>query len=274
MDLRLRVVSWNLHGPPLAWRQSQRFVAAATHILDQRATPKRPDFVLLQEAWFPSKAALLIAAFKPLYEVVDVPRGWFPGRKSGLLTFIRRDSGWRLQRHSFHQYQAAAESWRFWEGDGIACKGFQRMELERDGSPLVLVNTHLQAEYGSLRYVEIRKRQLTQLNHQLSDIPDAVPIVSAGDFNTRHSEPLYEELKRTWIDLTVGLRATCRGGTTVAEPHASEWIDYVLTRRTPSWQAVDERCEQIISRAPDVPYSDHQGLDVTFRLSPQNCELA
>lgn len=265
MTLRLRLVSWNLHGPPLAWRQRQRFAAAATHILEHRCDPL-PDFILLQEAWFPSKAALLIETLQPHYDSVGVPRALFPGRKGGLLSFIRRDSGWQLRRSSFHQFEAAAEVWRFWEGDGAAAKGFQHLELERDGQPLALVNTHLQAEYGELRYTHIRRHQLDQLHRHLSAVPDSVPIISAGDFNTRHNEPLYSELERRWNDLTLHLRFSCRGGTTVTADDASEWIDYVLTRRSPRWSAQAESADRILSRAPDLPYSDHHGLDVTLRL--------
>ena len=108
----------------------ERFGAAARHIVN--STAPLPDFVLLQEVWFPSQGDLLVEALRPRYEPVDVPRTWFPGRAGGLLTFVRRDSGWRVRRSSFHPFSTAASAWRFWEGDGLASKGVQRIDVERD----------------------------------------------------------------------------------------------------------------------------------------------
>jgi endonuclease/exonuclease/phosphatase family metal-dependent hydrolase len=278
MGVHVRMVTWNLHGPPLAWRQAERFAAVAARILHPPSpgAAELPDFVLFQEVWFPSKAQLLTEAMSPAYEAanVDGQAGLFPGRKGGLLSFVRRDRGWHLQASSFQEFRSEAPPWRFWEGDGIGDKGFQVLHVGRDGRGLLLINTHLQAEYGNLRYADIRRRQVEQIEARLRDVADQIPVLIAGDFNTRPDEPLYTQMTRPWIDLTEELRAQCGCGTTVPDGHNSEWIDYVLTRRSPAWRARVEHIERIVSEGLDTPYSDHQALDVSVVLEPLTTDIA
>jgi endonuclease/exonuclease/phosphatase family metal-dependent hydrolase len=261
--MQLRLVTWNLHGPPLARRQTERFREASRRILTSAAP--LPDLVLLQEIWFSSEAARLIALFEPQYQPVDVPRTSYPGRAGGLLTFVRRDT-WSVAEHSFEIFSESAPAWRVWEGDGMASKGVQCVVLKRGSQRLAICNTHLQAQYGERGYTKVRAAQIEQLDHIVARIPLDTPVVSAGDFNTRPREELYGRLASTWIDLTEGLRQRCGCGTTVSNTGAEEWIDYVFSRRSPAWTVQTERAERLVCTSVDDP-SDHHGLDVTFSLT-------
>lgn len=264
--MQVRLVTWNLHGPPLARRQTQRFQAAAQRLLQ---TPQPlPDFVLLQEVWFPSKAELLTDQFKLAYDAVDVPHNSFPGRAGGLLTLVRRDAGWKIRSHGFEEFTTTAPAWRFWEGDGVSGKGVQCIDLECNGTRVVLCNTHLQAQYGDRAYADVRADQIRQLNQLAQRLPASLPVIAAGDFNTRPAEPLFDQLTSQWLELTRTLRERCDCGTTVPTGEPAEWIDYVFARAQPNWRVRCDRAERIENTTTDVPYSDHHGLDVTLNIEP------
>lgn len=261
MDFRL--VSWNLHGPPLAWRQAERFQAAAEWIRNARP---HVDFVLLQEVWFPSKAELLTTALGPEYEAVGVPENGIPGRAGGLLTLVRKAAGWRISERNFLPFRDSAPAWRFWEGDGMADKGVLQVGVERDGHQLQLWNTHLQAQYGPRTYPEVRESQAQELRESLRQLPAGLPVLVAGDFNTTPQEAPYEALAREWEDLTRPLRESCRCSTTVGTEDDSEWIDYLWGRPGTGARFVPAAIERIVSHSVDVPFSDHHGIDARIRL--------
>ncbi len=223
---------------------------------------------MLQEVWFPAQSDLLIERLTARYEPIDTPRTWFPGRAGGLLTFVRRDSGWTVSNAIFEPFAATAPAIRFWEGDGLATKGFQRIELSRGSDRLICINTHLQAQYGPRHYTEVRTAQIRQLERAARTLDSHLPILAGGDFNTRPQEALYSELSRTWTDLTVGLRHQCKCGTAVPGDDPPEWIDYLFLRRSSSWTAHIARAGRIENSGKDDPYSDHDGLDIAVRIDP------
>jgi hypothetical protein len=67
-------------------------------------------------------------------------------------------------------------------------------------------------------------------------------------------------------DLTAELRASCECGTSVPEEgEASSWIDYLLARVPDGWE-LEAKLSLLRSQKPDVPYSDHQGIDAVIRI--------
>ncbi len=258
--LPLHIITWNLHGPPLAPRRAQRFAAAAEYILQQL-----PDILCLQEVWFPSEAAALVAQLELAYVVAEPPHGWFPGSQGGLLTFVRRRSRWAIRQRRFTAFHVEAPVWRIWEGDGYANKGFHQLELERDGQPLTILNTHLQAQYGTRTYAEVRSAQVDQFNETVAAIAPEIPVVACGDFNTAPDDAIYRSLIGTWLDVTKGHRDGCHCGTTVMASEPTQWIDYVLLRK-PTWTMRMVQIVRIESQAADAPYSDHHGLNVKLEI--------
>ena len=268
MLTQVRVISWNLHGPPFAPRRPERMSAAATE-----AARRGADLLLLQEVWFPADAARLIDQLGPDYDSITVPRGALFGRKGGLLAFLRRSSSWSTEGSvaRFEQFRATASPFIFWQGDGLGKKGVQVIELRHRSSEqrLFVLNTHLQAQYGEDTYEDVRRSQLGQLAAVASDLETGVPILAAGDINTRPEETaVYTRLTDTWEDLSAELRRQCGRGTAVHHDAATkEWIDYVVAWRSPAWQ-FSARVELIANRGVDDPYSDHEGLDATIDIRP------
>ena len=259
----MRVLSWNLHATPVTDRTSERVETAAATITDLR-----PDVVLLQEVWRPGDTRRIVDTLGAGYLIVDNPAAGLLLRKSGLMTCVRRQWGWRVLDTRFHEFRAEAPDWKIWEADGLGSKGVLTTTLARGTQRLALLNTHLQSAYSSSRYADIRARQVEELWVETERIPLAVPVIAAGDLNTLPSEPLYGTLERQWIDLGRTTRRTCRCGTSFL-PDGGEggWIDYILTRRTAAWQSRVAAFELIRNVRSDVPYSDHHGLLATVELA-------
>ncbi|MBI1814611.1 MAG: endonuclease/exonuclease/phosphatase family protein [Deltaproteobacteria bacterium] len=265
--LYLRLVTWNLHGPPFAPRRRARMGAAAMEI-----ARRAPDLALLQEVWFPGDAAYLVDQLRSDYDSIDVPAGALLGRKGGLLAFLRRSSPWSTERRvaRFEEFGAAASRLIFWQGDGLGAKGIQIIELRhRDSSQrLFVLHTHLQAQYGEYRYEEIRHAQIAQLSEVAAGLDSAVPVLAAGDLNTMPEETvLYAQITGPWGDLTQKLRQRCGRGTVLHNEAVkeNEWLDYVLAHHSPAWRFTAE-VEAIRNTGVDDPFSDHDGLDAAIAI--------
>jgi endonuclease/exonuclease/phosphatase family metal-dependent hydrolase len=259
MSLRLHLVSWNVHGTLTTVRVIPRMRAVAREVVR-----RSPDIALLQEVWTPVQADLIASGLGSDYARIDTPPGGSIGRIAGLLAFVSRASGWRVAGYEFEEFHSSAPAWKVWEGDGLGRKGLLRLDLEREGVRLVVVNTHLQASYSPGGYTEVRRSQLEQLGRSIGTIAAGVPVLVAGDLNVQPSERLYEEISRHFEDLSAPFRERCGCGTSVG---SGAWIDYVLVRRAPAWSA-SAALERIVSVRKDYPYSDHHGLDARVQLTP------
>ncbi|MCH2171441.1 endonuclease/exonuclease/phosphatase family protein [Myxococcota bacterium] len=266
----LRLISWNLHLLPTATRLHERVEQVAERVLK----PPHADFLLFQEVWLPGLARTLAERLDDVYMPVVLPTGWFPGGRGGLSSFVRRESGWQVTANSFEPFTTEGPSWRIWEGDGFADKGIERFEVRRDGEVIVLMNTHLQAQYGRRTYREVRQAQLAQLSRAAQREDPTVPLLAAGDLNTEPGDSLYAGLTSVWSDPTASFRRRCGCGTVPLEPHEvgvqkSPWIDYVLVRESPRWKVQIHNITLLESRAPDDPYSDHHGIELALTLEPR-----
>ena len=261
--MQIRLATWNLHTPPFAPRRSQRLRAAAQHLKDGPAV--KADLLLFQEIWSETFWRELAEALSPDY-VPSLPGdGAGIAARSGLASFLRRDSGWRVAGHRFEGFQSKGPAWRIWEGDGIAEKGFEIVDLQREGLRLALVNTHLQAQYPPRHYTDVRRRQIAQVREAVARIPDSRLLLAGGDWNTTPRGPLYRELTAFLEDLTTAYRERCACGTFVAEEGEGAWLDYLFSRPSRHWQLQVESVERLESQAPDQPFSDHHGLVAGLR---------
>jgi endonuclease/exonuclease/phosphatase family metal-dependent hydrolase len=265
--MHIDLLSWNVHGPPFAPRRAQRLAAVAAEI-----ERRRPEIALLQEVWFPRDAAALCARLAGGYEAVDGAPRTRPMRSGGLLAFVRRDGGWRTDTDGvrFERYAASASPWRLWEADGISGKGVQVVSLAQQGrgQRLVILHTHVQAQYDTIRHERPRAAQLRQLGAIAAALEAPLPVLAAGDFNTGAEEQLYAELiAPTWLDLTAPARGARGNAATQFECGAEPlWIDYVLARRGPHWN-VSAELALIENSARDDPFSDHHGLHARIALT-------
>ena len=265
--MSLEVLCWNLHAAFLASHTAQRLERAAERILEEQ-----PDVALLQELWKHDDAKNMVNRLAEAYASADIAGHGFFARRSGLLTFVRNQGGWSVRGTSFREFEAVGSAWwKLREGDAFAGKGVQRVDIERQGARVVLLNTHLQAEYGEgerSRYLEVRRKQLEELRAFAERVPIDLPLIAAGDLNTRPAEEPYARLIEYWNDLGEHRRSACQCGTHFLDSgREGAWIDYILARRRGAWDIQATRFDRILNASSDEPYSDHHGLIATLALA-------
>lgn len=253
----LSVLSWNVHGLPFRGDTPGRMARVATRI-----TTEQPDIVLLQEVWLNRYRRLLRRHLESAYELVYAPRRFSRRPHGGLLVLLRRGSGWRFaSERSFVRFVAKAPWYRLREADGVSGKGILNLQLLNGERSLLLTTTHLQAQYGARVYRHERRAQLEQLIQAIGPHGTQAHLI-AGDFNTTADEQLYgSHLALLGDDLTSSARSASACGTHFDEHGVrSKWIDYLFGRNLPP----DVDLVRIENEAPDVPYSDHDGLLVRW----------
>lgn len=265
---KLALLTWNVHGLPFDESVTPRLERIATEI-----KARKPDVVLLQEVWLDVEAAKLGCRLAEDYERMPDPPGVHAGflnlfghRRGGLMAFVRHASAWRVDAAApveFSEYSQSAPWYRLSEMDGIAGKGVQRLLLTDGARRVVVLNTHVQAQYPGRGnpYNEVRAAQVGELLAQARKPSAAEAVIVGGDFNLREDEaPLYGALAAELEDFTAGYRRACGGCGTFVAPDGAEtwWIDYVTARRGGAARLV--RMERIRNRGRDDPFSDHHGV--------------
>ena len=278
-DASLKIVTWNLHGTPDTAPMEARIRRVSGKLLAQDA-----DIVLLQEVWFAGDARMLANGLAARYDQVEDDKAVLSGflwpivetRRGGLLAFVRKNGRWRLRGPSvFTEFEARAPFWKLSELDGLAAKGIQRFEVESGQLRLIVLNTHLQAQYGKERPYETERRaQVAQLHRSaLSALGDGARavLIAAGDFNTLPDESrVLSELATQWKDVTASFREACNCGTLLtADSREGAWIDYAFIRMPAAGRYRVKSVERIPSASIDCPYSDHHGLQVGLEISFQ-----
>lgn len=272
-DGRIAILSWNIHGLPFTKAVKQRMDNIADEIL-----LCRPDVVLLQEAWLERFAERIESRLGSVYARIgdgaEVHRGLYGLlgiRRGGLLSFVRADSNWRQEPSGslslFTTYDRSAPWYRLSELDGLSHKGIQRFTLTDGRRQLVLINTHLQSQYGKNRdYEEVRESQIAQLVRESGASLRQV-VVIAGDFNTNADERLHDTLVKDFRELTEKLRKNSGNGTHYDKGKESGWIDYIFLRRPVTSVRVHDAM-LIVNSSEDDPYSDHHGVWIRLAIDP------
>jgi endonuclease/exonuclease/phosphatase family metal-dependent hydrolase len=194
---RMRRIGDGFAGDPAdVWALQEVWTEDAQHELSEAA--RRAGYA---HVWHPDEgrggSGLFLASRLPLGDVQLEPY-----RTAGIATHVHR-------------------------GDYAGGKGFALARLETGAGPLVLVNTHLHAQYTSNRsdlYHAHRVGQVVQLAYALRGVRE--PVIALGDFNLRERRPEYEILQGLtgFVDAAAALDAR--------EPTASDGdrIDYVFSR--------------------------------------------
>lgn len=173
----------------------------------------------------------------------------------------------------FEPFVARGFAERIQHMDFYGGKGFTRIRLETADGPVILVDTHLHANYAPVgesdEYVGIRAAQLIQIAAGLSRVAD--PVIALGDFNLRDDEDAYPMLRGLSGLRDLASELNHRQATSLARnpyhgpKHIDERIDYVFCR---DGGAVGVR-PLSIERSFTQPlnfggeagaYSDHAGL--------------
>jgi endonuclease/exonuclease/phosphatase family metal-dependent hydrolase len=305
VTLSLRLLGWNLGAPPWAgFRISERQYRGKLEHAAAAIRHHRPDLVLLQEVAYKANAEYLAEVLSDSFEslngrwpdkpVVPYWLYWFVPfalfhfhyrmNKAGLMAFARRGSEWTaVDAATYEPYRASASQFRVFEGDGHLEKGIQRIAMIHTGTgtKLILLNTHLQAQYPgrSRTYDDVRELQIDQLAATLAGEPGEAAVLAAGDFNVcqgsfqsecfnPRDDGLYETLTSSWRELTREARVSCARGCATflggrGEP--PQWLDYVFARDgyAGPLRVVDVR---FVGRDPPPAVSDHLGILIDLEI--------
>jgi endonuclease/exonuclease/phosphatase family metal-dependent hydrolase len=108
-------------------------------------------------------------------------------------------SRWPVEHIDFVPFQARGP-WLFTPAiaDRLLRKGVLVAQIDVRGAPVIVVNTHLLANYRGdwtpgRRYVAAQRAQLRQLAEVVNGLDQRLPVVVAGDFNVPRGSWLYDE---------------------------------------------------------------------------------
>jgi endonuclease/exonuclease/phosphatase family metal-dependent hydrolase len=256
-------------------------VAARIRRAADEVCRRKPDVALFQEVWLESYAKDILSHCEGAGYAPALPAQG--GLSTGGLVMLYRTANWSSSRSAFTPFRSHASALRVWEGDGISRKGVLVSVLKdlKTAASVTVATTHLQSQYGSHHYSEVRASQVRELEAAIAAYRSSErPIILAGDFNTTPDEPLYSTLRERWIDLTADYRQRCRRqahascGTFFGGKSANEWIDYVFVGRADG-SAATAVAQLIRNNKEDDPFSDHEGLqtDISITRSPAGARV-
>lgn len=183
----LNLVTLNCFGVPFVGNTQVRLTTIAREL--DRTTL---DVVCFQEVQLWHYVPLLAKKFSTFPFKAFEPFVYAP--KGGLLTLSRRE----IARSDFTLYPERG----WWRSPSLADrllhKGILATELTHDGQRVIILNTHLTANYDgdwspSNRYARLEHAQLQHLAGVVNSIDRDVLVIVGGDFNLPRHSWLYEE---------------------------------------------------------------------------------
>ena len=210
---------------------------------------QRPDIVCLQEVqWRPFLGVLRRALAPALPHAAWEP--WLHAPKGGLLTLSRHP----LPRHRFELYQERGWQHGLALADWFLHKGALVTSCHVGGQPVIVVNTHLIANYDGRwvpgnRYAEVGRAELRQLAALVRALPAEAIVVVAGDFNVPRDSWLTEEFTGAtglWDPLSGDATPTYRPLAGLPDRYAAA-IDHTYVR-APAGLALTAEAQPRLSR--------------------------
>ncbi len=191
------------------------------------------DFICLQEVVYRHHVMLLENRLGSYQPAVSRPFAlWAIG---GLVSFARQP----IEKSSYEVFTRRGDWWNIGAADRLLRKGFLTSWLHIGHLPLVVINTHLIANYdqdwsSGNRYVRHQEAELDQLATAIGRLDRDALLIVAGDFNVPQASPMFKEFMAG-----CGLRNASGVGATLPTwrpPGSSEGtivIDHILYRTPP-----------------------------------------
>ena len=204
-------------------------VRARLHAIGPLLEEGRFDLVCLQEVAF-RRHVHLLASRMPGYRP-PIYRSFAFGVMGGLVTFARAAPA----RSSYEMFRRRGDWGTMGAADRIGRKGFLTTWLDLEGRAVIIVNTHLLANYDedwspSNRYATQQLDELEQLGDALLRLDGDALLLVAGDFNIPGANPMLAEfMKRTGLRNTAAARPAVTYRTTRPEAPGQQ-IDHVFFR--------------------------------------------
>lgn len=226
------------------------------------------DVVCLQEVQTHGYRRLLVEAAASYRCAAYVPHVHAP--RGGLLSLTRPE----IVRSEFTLFRARDLHAAPMLMDWLLYKGVLLTEVRCGGQRVVVLNTHLNANYSGdwgrhNRYAQVEQRQLAQLAEIVAAQPRDTIVVAAGDFNIPRASWLYEELLAAsgLADPLAGdKRPTYRALPGLPVRYAQA-IDFALLRapELPALSVTSALCFTEPSQSSNGPalfLSDHVGVEL------------
>jgi endonuclease/exonuclease/phosphatase family metal-dependent hydrolase len=150
------------------------------------------DFVCLQEVTRRPSIRSLEGHLGTYQPAVFRPYGI--AVKGGLVSFARRP----IERSSFEVFRGRGPHWTLGWADRLLRKGSLTTWLRIEALPLIVVNTHLLANYDEdwapdNRFARQQLSDLEQLAYAVERLDREALVIVAGDFNVPTTDPMFVE---------------------------------------------------------------------------------
>lgn len=186
-------------------------------------------------------------------------------------------SRWPIRQWRYETYRRRGRWNTLGFADLLIHKGFQVVRLEVDGQAMVVINTHLLANYAEDwsrdgDYALRQRDELQQLARSLATIDAGTPLVVAGDLNVPAGSWLYEDFLRAagMRDVFDGPREPT-GRAELGHKEPPQAIDHVLVRVPREWQlhtsarlVFQEELRLVTGKSGHL--SDHFGIEAHIRM--------
>jgi endonuclease/exonuclease/phosphatase (EEP) superfamily protein YafD len=266
MTSSFSLLTFNCFGTPVP-RARRRLRALASQLENSTI-----QLVCLQEVQLVFFQRLLIQACASYPFQAYEPHLHSP--KGGLVTLSRMP----ISTQRFETYLEQGPWYLPTAMDRLLRKGMLMSSLYWEGMPVVVINTHILANYSGdwARqgvFTRMQKKQLGQLAETVATQPSEALVIVVGDFNLPRGSGLYKDFQQQTglIDALAGdLRPTHRPPRGVPA-HYSLPIDFVFYR-APQNLSLQMTCDLRFSDKLDLTHrqqdylSDHNAIEVSFTL--------
>lgn len=237
------------------------------------------DVACLQEVGRWRYLPLLRSDEKRWPTAVATPHGYAP--KGGLVTLTRSP----VERCDYHVFRERGSAASLHAAERYQGKGVLVTSLMIDTLPVVVLNTHLAANYAANwsytnPYAKVERAQLRQVAEVVESLPHDALVIVAGDFNVPRHSWLYEELRAATglIDPLAHDRTPTYRPLPGVPARAAQAIDHILVRMPPHLSCTLEArlcfTEQVVlAHGSEGFLSDHLGVRVTLCWDTKTGEM-
>lgn len=268
---RLTLLTMNCLGLPVPVPGLRRRLGA----LGRTLAASGADFACLQEVgrWRHLPLLRHDEAIWPHALALDYP--YAP--KGGLVTLARLP----IMTMSYHPFRERGRTASLHATERYQGKGVLSTSLTIEGQPIVVLNTHLAANYRARwsytdPYTKVERAQLHEIAEMLRSIPADTLVLVAGDFNVPRGSWLYDE----FVGMSGLLDPLCTSTEPTYRPmpgmpaRAAQALDHILVRAPAglSFQTEAELCFRDpvwLAHGMSGYLSDHLGVRLTLRWQAQ-----
>jgi len=274
MPASLSLLTLNCFGTPVprARRRLRALARQLEHSTIQLVCLQEVQLVFFQRLLIQACASYPFQAFEPH---LHSPKG-------GLVTLSRMP----LATQRFETYTEQGRWYLPTAMDRFLRKGMLMSSLHWEGAPVVVINTHVIANYnGDWErqgvFARMQEKQLHQLAEVVAIQPSDTLVVVVGDFNIPRGSRLYKNfLQGTGLidTLAEDRRPTHRPPRGVPA-HYSLPIDFVFVR-VPQAMSLQIKCDLRFSDKFELSHkyhdyiSDHNAIEVSFMNNTSNQQIA